>query len=75
MYPVVSGGTPIDRVITHGCEKFEEKKNDIAGREEQEVNKKANRMAGGKSTAAEVTVNEFSVVQSNQPYPVEYWGP
>ena len=75
VYLVVSGGTPIDRMITHGCKKFEEKKQDMAGREEQEVNKKANRMADGKSSAAEVTVNEISVVQSNQPYPVEYWGP
>ena len=31
------GGTRIDKVITHGCKYFEEKKKDVAGREKQEV--------------------------------------
>ena len=37
MWFVVSGGIQIDTAIAHGCKKFEEKKNNVTGRENQEI--------------------------------------
>lgn len=37
MWLVVSGGTQINGVITHGSKEFEEQKNNVAGRENQEI--------------------------------------
>ena len=37
VWPAVSGGTQIDRVITHGCKNLEEKKKNVASTENQEI--------------------------------------